>query len=77
MKEFRIDYKFEFVEKIDDHLRVGFVLDPERYESKTIDGEEGYWDKFDDIFIPLKLLEDMISSMEDSPLFFPQGYQRY
>lgn len=72
MKEFRIDYKFEFIEKIDDgHLKVGLKLDPERYELKTIDGQEGYWDKFDDIFIPLNLLEDLISSMENSPVFFP------
>lgn len=38
-------------------LRVELIPHPDRYELKTIDGKQGYWDKFDRLFISLDVFE--------------------
>lgn len=71
MMDYRMDFNIEIVEDIDDtHLTVKLIPDPKRYEFKTVDGEEGYWDKFDEIFISLDIIRDMAPNMKNLPLFY-------
>lgn len=70
----RMDWKMKVIEEIDkgDHtsFRVELIPHPDRYELKTIDGKQGYWDKFDKLFIPLDVLKESVPQMEGLPIFY-------
>ena len=70
----RMDWKMKVIEENDkgDHtsFRVELIPHPDRYELKTIDGKQGYWDKFDKLFMPLDVFKDFVPQMEGLPLFY-------
>ena len=70
----RMDWKMKVIEEIDkgDHtsFRVELIPHPDRYELKTIDGKQGYWDKFDKLFMPLDVFKDFVPQMESLPIFY-------
>lgn len=69
--DLRIDLKIEKIEQIDDsHFTFKMAPDPKRYELKTINGKKGYWDKFDEVFISLEVLEEAISKMGNLPIYY-------
>ena len=74
MSDRRMDWKMEVIEEIDKgdytSFRVELIPHPDRYELKTIDGKQGYWDKFDELFIPLDVLKESVPQMEGLPIFY-------
>jgi hypothetical protein len=44
------------------------IPNPERYDFKIVDGREGYYDKFDGIFISLEELKKLASSLQGMPI---------
>ena len=64
MPEKRRPFRMDFIHKvisIDEktgELRGQMIPDPERYELKEINGEMGYYDRFDDLFIPIEVLKN-------------------
>ncbi|MBI2971028.1 MAG: adenylate/guanylate cyclase domain-containing protein [Candidatus Aenigmarchaeota archaeon] len=68
----RMDFIQEIV-NVDEEkriLRVKLIPDPERYEIKEIDGEKGFYDKFDHVFIPLKAMEESFKKSGPTPLYY-------
>ena len=69
---FRMDFVIE-VEDFDEangKFAVKLIPNPERYELKEMGGEKGYYDKFDNTFISLKVLEKATTRMEGLPIYY-------
>lgn len=72
MTDFRMDFNVEVIEKTDDgYFILKYAPDPNRYSLKRINGEEGYWDNFDEIFIPLDEISKMVESVKNCPIYYP------
>jgi len=72
-KRLRIDMKVD-VKVIDEkkHLiSMRMVPDPERYEKRTISDEEGYYDKYDNIFIPFEVFAKGVETLAGTPIYAP------
>jgi class 3 adenylate cyclase len=70
-KPFRIDFVQEvisFNEKTGEFVG-RLTPDPERYDFKVIDGKEGYYDRFDNAFIPLDVLKKAAPSLIGKPIY--------
>lgn len=65
-----MDFNVEVIEITDDgHFELKFTPDPNRYSRKKMNGVEGYWDKFDEIFFPLDEILKMVKNMENCPIY--------
>lgn len=66
-----MDFEMKDVEKIDDgHFIMTLVPSPVRYEFREIDEKKGYWDKLDEIFIPLEEMEKMFKNEGGLPIYY-------
>lgn len=69
LSDLRIDFEFINIKQNNDgSLIVHATPNSERYELKEINGEKGYWDKFDEFFIPLTVCEDIGKNMRGCPI---------
>jgi class 3 adenylate cyclase len=71
--KFRMDFKIEESEILDEKQRIvrfRLVPDPDRYEERTVDGEEGYYDKYDHIFFTKKALAEAAKTLA-GPIYGP------
>ncbi len=71
----RIDFKteeFEWIDKEKGLYRMRMVPDPDRYEKRTINGEEGYFDKSDGSFLPTKVIAEAARHMVGLPIYAPR-----
>lgn len=68
----RIDFIQEITnfDKTTGRFEAKLILDPERYEQKTIDGKKGYYDKFDNIFIPIDVIKEALSQLQGMPIYY-------
>ncbi|MBI2076270.1 MAG: adenylate/guanylate cyclase domain-containing protein [Candidatus Aenigmarchaeota archaeon] len=69
---FRMDFIQE-IESVDEEkrtFRARLIPNPERYEVKEINGEKGYYDKFDNFFISLKEIEKGLKKSIGAPIFY-------
>jgi len=71
-KPFRMDFVNEMIsfDEKTGKLKGRLIPNPERYDFKIIDGEEGYYDRFDDIFIPVRVLKKAAPQMVGMPIYF-------
>jgi adenylate cyclase len=73
MSDFRMDLKVEVIGiNNDGTFTFKFIPDPNRYSLKTVNGVEGYWDKFDELFLPLDEFVKMIKTMKNCPIYDPK-----
>lgn len=71
-KHNRMDLKFINHQKDEDgNYIVTMVPNPERYEFKEINGEKGYFDKLDKLFIPSAELNNAAKQMIELPINSP------
>ena len=88
MSNFRMDLEFIKLYKKpnDEGLYVVSTPDRKRYELKEIEGVSGYWDKFENCFIPLEVCQKIGNSMLGQPITLPSSriddfetyfYERY
>ena len=71
-RSFRMDFKLE-ITSFDEKtglVQVRLIFDPDRYEHKVINGEDGYFDKFDSVFIPMKTLENSLPQLNGMPIHY-------
>src|SRR3990167_8676473 len=70
-KSYRMDFKQEIIsfDEKTGEIQSLLIPDPDRYEYLTIDGKEGYQDKFDDIFIPIEELQKAAGQLEGTPIY--------
>lgn len=71
--DFRMDLVTEKVELIDEEKNVYRIYqkpDPRRYEKKELNGEMGYYDKFDKFFISEKVLEDAMPTLIGKDIYY-------
>lgn len=71
-KLFRMDFIQEII-SFDEKTRIiqaRLIPNPDRYEHKTISGNEGYFDKFDNIFIPIEVIKEAASQMKGNHIYF-------
>lgn len=68
----RMDFKLKIVnyDEKTGKLEVILIPDPERYELQTIDDKKGYYDKFDNAFIPWDVLEKAILQLNGMPISY-------
>lgn len=71
----RLDFIMKIEKVVDettDELvaQVVFIPNPERYDFGELNGEEGYFDKFDKSFIPLEELKKAIPQLEGMPIHY-------
>jgi len=69
-KSFRFDFKIEsvnFDEKTDTFISI-IVPHPERYELRTVNGGKCYFDKFDEVFIPIEEIDKMLKWMQNKQI---------
>jgi hypothetical protein len=45
-------------------IKFQFILNPNRYELRTVEGVESYYDKFEDSYISNKEIEEAIKSQK-------------
>lgn len=78
-KEKKHDFRMDFIfkpEKEIDHgdesvtFKGTFILNPERYDYIDKKGEEGYFDKFEKIFIPLEELKKALPYLDGMPIYY-------
>jgi len=43
---------------------------PARYDFKVINDQEGYYDRFDDLFIPVELLKKILPKLDGMPFYY-------
>ncbi|MDG3546261.1 adenylate/guanylate cyclase domain-containing protein [Methanobacterium formicicum] len=71
--DLRMDLVTEKVELIDEEKNIYRIYqkpDPRRYEKKELNGEMGYYDKFDKIFFSEKVLEDAMPTLIDKDIYY-------
>ncbi len=71
----RIDLKVEEFEWIDQEkglFHVRMVPDPERYEKRVLNGEEGYLDKSDGSFLPTRVIAQAAPQLSGLPIYAPR-----
>lgn len=74
MPEARMDFYMKFIEKTaDGHLVIEWIPKPERYVIKTINDVEGYWDKFDETFIPFDVMAEAVENMSNIPIYYREN----
>ena len=67
---FYMDLDIKVIEKTADGcLVIEYVPKPERYSIKEVNGVEGYWDKFDEIFIPFDVFDEAVQNIGNLPVF--------
>jgi class 3 adenylate cyclase len=68
--DYRIDLKVEFIKKEDDtHCSFKIIPDPQRYELKSINGKDVYFDKLDNLYISSsELLSSIEKALSNIPL---------
>jgi len=49
---------------------IEMIPNPERYERRTVNGEEGYYDLFDNLFIHDSVLEKGIPTLNGTPIYY-------
>lgn len=71
-KSYRIDFKLEIInfDKKSGRFQVRLIPNPERYEHKKINSEDGYYDKFDNFFISMKTLEKIAPQLNGMPIYY-------
>jgi len=72
-KPFRIDFIFAdkpTIDKKTGKFKGLLVPDPERYEFKEMGGQEGYYDRFDNVFIPIEVLKKAAPSLAGKPIYY-------
>jgi class 3 adenylate cyclase len=72
-KRFRLDFmtKFRVIDEKKGLYDVTMVPDPARYEKRTINGEDGYFDKYDKIFISWNTIAKAAEQAGSLPLYAP------
>jgi class 3 adenylate cyclase len=70
----RMDFILETKKIIDETteelvVEVRLIPNPERYDFKIINGEKGYYDRFDNVFIPLEELKKAAPQLEGMPIY--------
>lgn len=70
--EIRMDFKQKIVsfDEKTGKLEAILVPDPERYELRTMNGKKGYWDTFDEIFLPLEEIKKMLPQLQGMPIYY-------
>jgi len=72
---FRMDFEQEVI-SMDEKTGVvksQLVPNPDRYKyTRTDDGQEGYLDKFDKVFIPMELIKKLASQIKGQPIYYSQ-----
>lgn len=72
MANLRIDFEFIEIKENSDGSHIVYATpNSERYELKEINGEKGYWDKFDKFFIPLTVCDEIGKKMMGCPILSP------
>ena len=74
-KKIRIDFKteeFEFIDKEKGLFRMRMVPDPARYEKRSLNGKEGYFDKFDGTFLSTEVIARAAREMGGLPIYAPR-----
>ncbi|MBI5046953.1 adenylate/guanylate cyclase domain-containing protein [Candidatus Micrarchaeota archaeon] len=68
----RIDFLQEIIsfDEKEGIVEAYLIPNPDRYERKKIDGEDGYWDKFDRIFFTMKTVMDSLSLDKEIPIYY-------
>jgi class 3 adenylate cyclase len=51
-------------------LRGVMIPNPERYELKVMHGEKGYYDRFDNLFIPIEELKKAAPQLAGKPIYY-------
>lgn len=71
-KTFRMDFVLEVIsfDEKTGRLVGRLIPNPERYDLKLINGEEMYFDKFDNAFIPIRELKRAASQLKGMPIYF-------
>lgn len=67
-KIYRMDFKTINFDKKNGKSEV--IPDPERYERKTLNGEDGYFDKFDNFFFSMETLKETLSQAIEKPIYY-------
>jgi adenylate cyclase len=73
----RLDLTMKIEKIIDENseelvVRVHLVPNPERYVFATVNGEEGYIDKFDHSFMPIEELKKALPQLEGMPIYWSE-----
>src|SRR6266699_2313073 len=76
---FRMDFVIEdpkLVDKKKGHMEFRLVPDPRIWERVTKNGEDGYFNKTDNIFVPWSVLAKMIEELPGLPITYspPPGF---
>jgi adenylate cyclase len=73
-RKFRIDFvtvNFRWIDEEKGIFEGSMIPDPTRYERRTENGEEGYLDKYDNIFIPARVIAEAAEHMNGLPIYAP------
>jgi len=73
-KKFRIDFVVVSTKWVDEDKGIyegSMIPDPDRYEQRTIDGQEGFLDKNDNTFYPWKVIAETLEHMK-GPVYAPR-----
>ena len=49
---------------------VYLIPNPARYEFKVMNGQKGYYDRFDDLFIPVEVLKKIAHKLDGKPFYY-------
>ncbi|MFA5364337.1 MAG: adenylate/guanylate cyclase domain-containing protein [Candidatus Bathyarchaeia archaeon] len=71
-RPFRMDFIQEVVSFDEKTGKAEVILtpNPARYEFKVLDGQEGYYDIFDDLFISVDQLKKILPKLDGMPFFY-------
>lgn len=73
-KQLRMDFVIEESEIIDKERRIirfKMVPDPSRYERRKINGEDGYYDKYENVFFSDKAMSNAARTLAGVPIYAP------
>jgi hypothetical protein len=72
---FRLDMIVEWtiIDEAKGLFRGRMIPDPARYEERTVNGEDGYYDRYDNIFFPKRVLAEAAPSLAGKPIYAPQS----
>lgn len=74
-KKFRMDFitvNFRWIDKEKGLYEGSMIPDPARYERRTEHGKEGYFDKYDNMFISDEVLAEAAKSLKGVPIYAPR-----
>jgi hypothetical protein len=71
-RKLRIDMVFKKIEEVDREkglFKFLAIPDPRVWQRKTVNGESGYWHKFDKIFLSDKELKKAAPTLKNKPVY--------